>query len=125
MSEPKKSAGLIIIRQARNVEANDYYDYEVLYMKRSESLPFGDSYAFPFGTVQKEDFNILKKKSSDFALSMNENHDLKYHLFKTAALRETYNDTGLLFLSKNFNNKEFSKKFLKLKSEYSSQKPTF
>lgn len=35
MSEPIKSSGLIILRNARNVEANDYYDYEILFMKRS------------------------------------------------------------------------------------------
>jgi len=99
MSLPIKSSSIIILRPTKFVEKNDFYDYEVLFMKRSVALPYGNTYSFPSGAIQKDDFAYIRNSSTGFALNVSENQDLKYHIFKAAAIRIAYEDCGIMIFS--------------------------
>src|SRR5690242_6762367 len=125
MTKPRKAACLIVTRPIRSVEQNEYYDYQVLLLKRCESLPFGGTYSFPGGRFRRRDFDFIKQRTSEFALQINENHDLQYHLFKIAALRKAFEDTGLLFLSKDDNSESILKILQQLKKNTNDPKLNF
>ena len=89
-AKPKDSSSLIILKRRRN-------EVQVLMGKRGKNAVFGNAYVFAGGKVDSEDSlprsvseldpNIIKRISSD---------PLKSQAFAMAAIREAYEETGLL-----------------------------
>lgn len=91
---PKKSASTIITRRISNPAKNNFFNYQILFLKRKSSLSWGNNYAFPGGVTDDSDY-----QDCDFV--MGENYptlDAKYlNGKKITALRECLEETGLYF----------------------------
>jgi hypothetical protein len=74
-AEPKKAGSIIVSRPIKSIEQNEYFDYQILLLKRCESLPFGGSYTFPGGKIERQDIDTIKCKWAEFAVKTNDNHD--------------------------------------------------
>ena len=91
---PKKSASLIILRD--NKKINSYYNYEILYIKRTSKLSFSNMHAFPGGGITEMDENRSKI--------------FKVDAYLHCALRETFEETGLFFMKNYLPNLELLEK---------------
>lgn len=101
---PKLSSSLILLRPHNS--PNSMYNYQVLLLRRNRNTSFSNMYAFPGG---------LFDESKDFP----SNNPLFHH--KTSSLqhtayRETLEETGLCFLSRN--SSDFSQELAEIRKEF-------
>lgn len=125
MAEPRKAGSIIVTKPIKSIEQNEYFDYQILLLKRCESLPFGGTHSFPGGKIERQDIDYLKCKTAEFALKVNESHDIQHHLFKTAALRNVYEDTGLVYLSQEANHEACINELMELRKKAKDGVPTY
>ena len=92
---PRKSASLILFRSIENSHTS-YYDYQILLLKRSEKLQYGNLFAFPGGVRDPIDFHLLHKYHNDLFFHTHFDNENKIRLI--TAYRETLEEIGLLFL---------------------------
>lgn len=107
----KQSASLILLKQAKG------QNYKVLMIKRKQSMSFSSAYVFPGGASEIED------SSDDWITSQNVTRDFTHEVsyaptidltsLKITAIRETYEETGILVGSNtNFRKTESGAEFL-------------
>ena len=100
MAFPKPSSSLIIAKLVEQPALNHGFDYKILHLRRAKGMNWGGALAYPGGSVDKSDrfhFQRLGKKHNTLERTPLQ---LEYDLAKLAALRETFEETGLFFLTK-------------------------
>lgn len=100
---PRKSASLILFRSL-NTNPSSFYNYQILLLKRSQNLKFGNRFAFPGGVKDPIDFHLFHKYYQDLFFHSHYDDENKIRLI--TAYRETLEEIGLLFFPKAITEKK-------------------
>ncbi len=93
----RRASSLIIARKIADTVANHSFDYKILFLKRASKLKWAEILAYPGGIVEDADVQYVKRNFSH-SQNLSDPEVFDYNVFKVASLRETYEETGLLFL---------------------------
>lgn len=88
------SSSIMLIRNVKDVESNDGYDYEFLFTKRKQKMSFGNMHVFPGGKIDKTD--ELKHWECVFPEFANKNMTVEHFDIRMAAVREIYEEINVI-----------------------------
>ena len=103
--KPKISASLLIFSPIQSSDFQNKSNYELLFLKRKANISFSNVFAFPGGVLEPQDeiFYDSIPNENGHKPSLSAIEEKKYLINRITSLRETFEESGLFFLSAKIN----------------------